>query len=241
MLHNHHVRAAAASGRAVWVALRCPAGKLLRMHASSPPGFDDALQRWNERFSQPGYLFGREPNAFLVQQSARLVPRARLLCVADGEGRNSTWLAARGHEVTAFDLSPVAVNKAQALAAELGVSVEYQISGTDTWAWSAAQYDAVVAIFIQFAAPAQRAALFAGMWQTLKPGGLLLIQGYTPKQLQYRTGGPQQLDHLYTAELLRELLPEAHWLELREHDAVLGEGSAHRGPSALIDAVARKP
>jgi SAM-dependent methyltransferase len=211
------------------------------MHAASPPDADDALQRWNERFSQPGYLFGREPNAFLVTQSARLASHARLLCVADGEGRNSTWLAARGYEVSAFDLSPVAVNKARALAAELGVSVEYQIASAGTWTWSAAQYDAVAAIFVQFAAPAQRAALFAGMWQTLKRGGLLLIQGYTPKQLQYRTGGPQQLDHLYTADLLRELLPQAQWLELREHDAVLGEGSAHRGLSALIDAVARKP
>jgi SAM-dependent methyltransferase len=237
---NHHSCSTAAAG-VPRIVLRRAAGKLAGMHTPSAPASDDALQHWNERFSQPGYLFGREPNAFLVQQSARLAPRSRVLCVADGEGRNSTWLAARAHEVTAFDLSPVAVQKAQALAAAQGVPVEYLISGAGTWTWTEAKYDAVAAIFIQFAPPALRTALFAGMWQTLKPGGLLLIQGYTPKQLQYRTGGPGQLDHLYTPDLLRELLPEAQWLELREHDAVLGEGSAHRGPSALIDAVARKP
>lgn len=217
------------------------AGKLPLMQTSAPAGFNDALQRWNERFSQPGYLFGREPNAFLVKQAARLPAHSRVLCVADGEGRNSTWLAAQSHTVSAFDLSPVAVQKARTLAAERGLSIDYHVAGTDTWAWTAAQYDAVVAIFIQFAAPVQRAALFAGMWQTLKPGAVLLIQGYTPKQLQYRTGGPGELDHLYTADLLRELLPQAQWLELLEHEAVLGEGCAHRGPSALIDAIARKP
>ncbi len=222
------------------IARRRAPGKLVPMTPSAPQGFNDALERWNERFSQPGYLFGLEPNAFLVKQSERLRPRSRVLCVADGEGRNSTWLAAQGHEVSAFDLSPVAVHKARALAAERGLSIDYHVAGTDTWDWAAEQYDAVAAIFIQFAPPAQRPALFAGMWRTLKPGGLLLIQGYAPKQLEYGTGGPGRLDHLYTADLLRELLPQAQWLELAEHEAVLAEGSGHRGRSALIDAVARK-
>lgn len=210
------------------------------MATSSSQGFNDALERWNRRFSQPGYLFGLEPNAFLVRQGKQLRPGSRVLCVADGEGRNSTWLAAQGHRVSAFDVSPVAVEKARALAAERGVSVDYHVAGTDTWDWGAEQYDAVAGIFIQFASPDQRRALFAGMWQTLKHGGLLLIQGYTPKQLEYRTGGPGRLDHLYTADLLRELLPQAQWLELTEYEAVLAEGSGHLGRSALIEAVARK-
>ena len=216
------------------------AGKLPVMRPPPPAGFDDALERWNERFSQPGYLFGLAPNAFLVRQSTRLRPGSRVLCVADGEGRNSTWLAARSHEVTAFDLSPVAVGKARALAAERGVAVDYHVAGADTWDWAPGAYDAVAAIFIQFASPAQRPPLYAGMWRTLKPGGLLLIQGYTPKQLEYGTGGPGRLDHLYTAEMLRELLPQAQWLELTAHEADLTEGGGHRGRSALIDAVACK-
>jgi SAM-dependent methyltransferase len=222
------------------IAPKSAAGKLRVMRPPPPAGFDDALERWNERFSQPGYLFGLAPNAFLVRQSARLRPGSRVLCVADGEGRNSTWLAARGHEVTAFDLSPVAVDKARSLAAERGVAVDNHVAGTDTWEWAPAEYDAVAAIFIQFASPAERPSLYAGMWRTLKPGGLLLIQGYTPKQLEYGTGGPGRRDHLYTADLLRELLPQAQWLELTEHEAELTEGGGHRGRSALIDAVARK-
>lgn len=210
------------------------------MSTSDTQGFNDALERWNERFAQPGYLFGLEPNGFLRRQSARLRPGSRILCVADGEGRNSTFLAAQGHAVTAFDLSPLAVEKARALAAQRGVAVDYHVAGTDTWEWAAAQYDAVVAIFIQFAAPAERQALFAGMWRTLRHDGLLLIQGYTPRQLEYRTGGPGKLEHLYTADLLRELLPRAQWLELTEHEAVLAEGGGHHGRSALLDAVARK-
>ncbi len=211
------------------------------MTPSAPHGFNDALVQWNERFSRPGYLFGLEPNAFLVRQGARLARSSRVLCVADGEGRNSTWLAAQGHVVSAFDVSSVAVEKARTLAGQRGLAIDYQVAGVDTWEWEAQQYDAVAAIFIQFASPAQRPALFAGMWRTLKSGGLLLIQGYTPKQLEYGTGGPGRLEHLYTAEMLRELLPEAQWLELAEHEAELAEGSAHRGRSALIDAVARKP
>lgn len=210
------------------------------MKATTSPEFNDGLQRWNERFAQPGYLFGLEPNAFLVRQGARLRPGSRVLCVADGEGRNSTWLAAGGHEVRAFDLSPVAVDKARALAAERGLSVDYHVAGVDTWDWAAEQYDAVAAIFIQFASPAQRPGLFAGMWRTLKRDGLLLIQGYAPKQLEYGTGGPGRLEHLYTIEMLRELLPQAQWLELAEHEADLTEGNGHRGRSALVDAVAQK-
>lgn len=201
----------------------------------------EALERWNQRFSEPGYLFGPEPNAFLVRHGPRLPHHAEVLCVADGEGRNGTWLAAQGHRVTTFDLSPVAVAKARSLATERRVTIEHHVAGIEGWDWAPQRYDAVVAIFIQFASAQQQGPLFAGMWRTLKPGGLLLIQGYTPRQLEYRTGGPAQREQLYTPEHLRELLPQAQWLEMNEHEADLAEGSAHRGRSALIDAVACKP
>jgi len=209
--------------------------------APAAPGFTDARATWDARFSRPGLLFGAEPNAFLVREAARLPRASRVLSVADGEGRNSLWLAEQGHAVTAFDLSPIAVDKARRWAAERGVSVAFHVAGVDDWDWAPDRFDAVVAIFVQFADPALRQRLFDGMWRTLQPGGLLLVQGYTPKQLDYRTGGPGRLDHLYTPELLRALLPEAEWLVLREHEATLQEGAGHAGRSALIDAVARKP
>ena len=212
--------------------------------ATTPPaaaGFTDARATWDARFAQPGLLFGAEPNAFLAREAGRLAPASRVLSVADGEGRNSLWLAEQGHAVTDFDLSPIAVDKARRWAAERGTTVDLHVAGVDDWAWTPDQFDAVVAIFVQFADPALRQRLFDGMWRTLQPGGLLLLQGYTPKQLDYRTGGPGRLDHLYTPDLLRSLLPAADWLVLREHEATLHEGAGHAGRSALIDAVVRKP
>jgi len=207
----------------------------------SQPGFADPRANWDARYSKPGFLFGEQANAFLQREAVRLRPASRVLSVADGEGRNALHLAACGHAVTAFDISPVAQAKAADWARQRGVAVDYRLSAIEDWHWQPQAFDAVVAIFVQFAAPAPRAALFAGMWQTLKPGGLLLVQGYTPKQLDYRTGGPDKIEHLYTSQLLRELLPQAEWLLLREHESALAEGSGHVGMSALLDAVARKP
>lgn len=209
--------------------------------SSKDSEFTDARAKWDERFSTPGRWFGDQPNIFLQREAARLRPGASVLSVADGEGRNAIHLAEQGYRVTAFDLSPVAVEKARLWAAERGAQVAFEVGDVDTWSWAPAAFDAVAAIFVQFAGPAMRERMFAGMWRTLKPGGLLLVQGYTPKQLEYRTGGPGRLDHLYTARMLRELLPDAQWLLLSEHEQTLAEGKGHAGRSALIDAVARKP
>ena len=163
----------------------------------------------------------------------------RALCVADGEGRNSVWLAEQGLDVSAFDFSPVGVDKARRLAAKRGVTVSYEVASVYDWQWPQAAFDVVAAIFVQFADPAMRSFLFERMVRALKPGGLLLVQGYTPKQLEYRTGGPSRLENLYTADLLREAFKELEILELREYEAELGEGAAHAGRSAVIDLVAR--
>jgi SAM-dependent methyltransferase len=199
------------------------------------------LERWNGRFSAPEYIFGTEPNRFLASQKHRLRAGQRALCVADGEGRNSVWLAEQGLEVSAFDFSPVGVAKARRLAAARGVQVHYEVAGVYDWAWPEAGFDLVAAIFVQFADPAMRSFMFERMARALKPGGLLLVEGYTPKQLEYKTGGPSSLENLYTAGLLREAFGGLEILELREYEAELGEGAAHAGRSAVVDLVARKP
>jgi SAM-dependent methyltransferase len=164
----------------------------------------------------------------------------RVLAVADGEGRNSVWLAQQGYEVDAFDIADIGVEKARKLASTSGVSVNFQVSSAEEWSWQSEQYDAVVAIFIQFADPDTRAVLFANMIKTLKPGGILLLQGYTPKQLDYKTGGPPLLSHLYTEDLLRDAFKEMEILDLKLYEDVLQEGSQHAGQSALVGMVARK-
>ncbi len=196
---------------------------------------------WNQRFADEGYVFGREPNEYLRANAPLLPPGGRVLCVADGEGRNSVWLARQGLNVEAFDISAVGVEKARRLAADAGVSVEFTVAECDTWAWSVEKHDVVVAIFVQFADPAMRARLFASMVHALKPGGVLILQGYAPKQLDYKTGGPGELSHLYTADLIRESFKTLHTVELVEYEAELNEGARHAGRSALLGFVARKP
>lgn len=203
--------------------------------------FENPKGTWDERFAKPGYLFGTAPNAFLAREAWRIPRHGRVLCVADGEGRNSVWLAQQGLEVTAFDFSPVALDKARRLAAERGVRVRYELASVEDWRWPAGEFDVVVAIFIQFVVPAARRVLFERMSAALRPGGLLLVEGYTPAQLKYGTGGPKQVDQLYTEELLRQSFGALEIVELRAYEAELNEGTRHTGMSAVIDLVARKP
>jgi SAM-dependent methyltransferase len=198
------------------------------------------LERWNERYRAPDYIFGTAPNRFLAAQAARLRRGQRALCVADGEGRNGVWLAEQGLKVTAFDFSPIGVDKARKLAASRGVQVRYDVSTVYDWSWPAAAFDVVAAIFVQFADPPMRTFMFERMARALVPGGILLVEGYTPKQLEFATGGPKQPDQLYTEELLRRDFAQLEILELRQYEAELDEGSRHRGLSAVIDLVAAK-
>lgn len=206
----------------------------------SPP-FPDAAQTWNRRFEGEEFLFGTVPNAWLTEHAGLWRPGQRVLCVADGEGRNSVFLAKRGCAVDAFDIAAAGVAKARRLALEAGVTVNYAVADCDGFDWKAEHYDGVAAIFVQFADPPMRERLFANLVRCLKPGGLLVLQGYTPRQLEYKTGGPPFLSHLYTPELLRGAFAGMEVLELREYEAMLAEGQGHNGRSALIGLVARKP
>ena len=204
------------------------------------PAFPDPAGTWNRRFAADGFLFGTEPNAWLRDHAGVWQPGQRVLSVADGEGRNSVWLAKRGLRVDAFDIAEVGVEKARRMAAEQGVSVNFSVADCDGFAWPEAAYDGVAAIFVQFADPAMRTRLFAHIRRSLKPGGTLVLQGYTPRQLEYRTGGPPFESHLYTPALLREALAAMDIVELRDYEADLAEGSGHHGRSALIGLVARQ-
>lgn len=196
---------------------------------------------WDARYQGENYRFGEAPNTFLVRETARLAPRSSVLAVADGEGRNSVWLAKNGHDVRAFDVSRVALQKARRLASEAGVSVAFDEIDLTTWTWPEARYDAIVAIFIQFAGPDLRGRIFEGMKRALKPGGLVLMQGYRPEQIAYGTGGPPVAENMYDEALLKAAFGDFEILALSAYDAEIHEGAGHGGMSALIDLVARKP
>lgn len=204
------------------------------------PRFSNPEETWSKRFSCDEYIFGTEANHFLIHCQDALHPGMRALVVADGEGRNSVWLAEQGLITTAFDISPIGVNKARKLAQQKNVDVNFVVADCDHFDWAPAYYDAVVAIFVQFADPEMRARLFSNMIHALKPGGVLILQGYSPAQLEYKTGGPQDIAHLYTEELLRDSFSSLDIRELRFYDEVLNEGTQHAGRSALVGMLAYK-
>lgn len=199
------------------------------------------MNRWNERYAGEDFLFGTAPNAFLAAQRARLPQHGAALAVADGEGRNGVWLAEQGLDVLAVDASDVALAKSRRLAAERGVRMAWELADLLSWDFGRERFDVIAAIFIQFADPALRARLFTGMSAALKPGGVLLLEGYRPEQLAYGTGGPSEVANLYTEAMLREAFADLRIEYLAAYDAEIHEGSGHRGMSALIDLVARKP
>lgn len=203
--------------------------------------FTDATQFWNERFNQEEFIFGKEPNEYLVEQTSQyLKPNASVLCIADGEGRNGVWLAKQGMRVTGFDVSDIALVKAKQFAKDNEVNIEYSLCDTDGFDWKTNSYDAIIAIFIQFADPEMRVRIFKHVHQALKPGGIFILQGYTPKQLEYKTGGPSLIEHLYTEEMIRELSHDFEILDLQCYEKELSEGARHTGMSALLGMVAKK-
>ncbi len=196
---------------------------------------------WNTRFEREQYLFGTRPAAFLAQHAHYIPPQSRVLVPADGEGRNGVFLAKQGHRVVATDIAEKGIAKARKLAELEGVSVELHHLDLQGWRWPEASFDAVVAIFIQFAPPAFRDEIFAGMKRAVRPGGVLLLHGYTPKQLEYRTGGPPVLEQLYTEELLLSAFADFEILRIQSYEPELDEGDGHKGRSAVVDLVARRP
>jgi cyclopropane fatty-acyl-phospholipid synthase-like methyltransferase len=202
---------------------------------------DSNIEFWNGRFSSDSYVFGTQPAAFLLANAHHIRPRSRILVPADGEGRNSVYLAGLGHDVVATDIADAGLAKARRLADARGVAVEFRQLDLQGWQWPEAEFDAVVSIFIQFAPPAFRDEIFAGMKRAVRPGGLLLLHGYTPQQLEYKTGGPASVEQLYTEDLLRSAFSDCELVRLEAYERELDEGEGHRGRSAIIDLIARRP
>ena len=194
---------------------------------------------WDKRYAGSDYLFGTKPAAGLIDLEPHLVAGGKTLVVADGEGRNSVFLASRGYDVRATDYSQVAQEKAKALAKEAGVDVDFVLSDIYDAGWSDEAYDNVVAIFIQFVPPERMEEIFTALARATGEGGTLLIHGYTPEQVALGTGGPGNPDHMYTTDMLADAFSHMQITVNRAYTATLDEGRGHSGPSALIDFVAK--
>jgi 2-polyprenyl-3-methyl-5-hydroxy-6-metoxy-1,4-benzoquinol methylase len=204
---------------------------------------------WNSRYGEPGFAYGTTPNAFLASQQARLRPGMTALAVADGEGRNGVWLAEQGLDVLSVDASAVGLAKARELAAQRGVRLATEQVDLATWAWPVAHFDVVAAIYIHLPSAIRR-RVHRAMLRALKPGGLLVMEAFTPRQLsdQHPSGGPKDPDMLFTAAMLREdftgaddpALPHAAILQLDELVTELNEGKYHVGPGSVVRMLLRR-
>lgn len=194
---------------------------------------------WDERFSQVEPVYGEEANRFLRAQALGIRPGMKVLVPGDGYGRNGIWLAKQGLLVHTVDLSPVGVERARKAAQAADVQMTIEQADLSTWNWPVEEFDAVVAIFLHLP-PDVRAKVHGSMLRALRPGGIVILEAFTPAQLQYSSGGPKQVDLLYTAELLRQDFADTETLHLEEAKIQLDEGHMHRGPASVVSAVFRK-
>jgi SAM-dependent methyltransferase len=199
------------------------------------------FDRWQGRYGVQEYIFGKAPNRFLASCKPLLAGLSSALVIADGEGRNGVWLADQGLDVHSIDFSTRAKEKAEQLAKERNVRLVFETADVHAWDYPSARFDVAVEIFAQFSAPPDRLKKWTGMQRAVKPGGLIIIQGYTPKQLAFGTGGPKQIENLYTRDLLETAFRGFKDMQVIEEELELREGTAHAGMSAVIGFTARKP
>lgn len=193
---------------------------------------------WNERYNIEPYFYGKMPNDFLVSESNR-IPKGNVLCLADGEGRNSVFLARSGYQVTGVDSSQTGIDKAQKLAQEAGVEVDYQCADLADFPINPSSWDGVVSVFCHLPSKL-RQNIFRSVVNGLKPGGTLILESYAPNQLQYGTGGPKNLDLLADLESLKSDLSGLDWIVSHEIERIVMEGMGHSGPSAVIQLIGVK-
>ncbi len=195
---------------------------------------------WDERYAGGGFQFGEAPNLFLLSQAHRMRRGLRALAVGDGEGRNGVWLAEQGMEAMSVDWSGVGLAKAQALAVRRGVALSTVTADVARWTWPVAGFDVIAWIFVHLP-PEDRALASAGALRALAPGGLLLLEAFTPAQEGRRSGGPKDPSLLWSRALVERHFAGLEVLELLEGTVALDEGPRHQGLAEVVRAVLRKP
>ncbi len=193
---------------------------------------------WDERYSEEGYAYGEEANAFLAANFSAL-PIGRVLSIAEGEGRNAVFLARQGYAVTALDGSAVGLAKAQKLAQAKGVAIEIVQADLADYDFGERAWDAIVSIFCPLPS-ALRKRVHERVVAALKPGGVFLLEAYTPDQIRHGTGGGNSVDTMQTAASLASELAGLAFSHLAEVERVIIEGRYHTGLGAVVQAIARK-
>ncbi|KPK38571.1 MAG: SAM-dependent methyltransferase [Gammaproteobacteria bacterium SG8_47] len=194
---------------------------------------------WDDRYSEPGFAYGVEANDFLCQMRPR-IPPGRVLCLGEGEGRNAVHLAQHGYEVTAVDASSVGLGKARDLARERGVSIHTEHCDLADFEIEPNAWSGIVSIWCHVP-QSLRQRLHRQVVAGLAPGGVLILEAYTPAQLNWRTGGPPTTDLMMQLDELREELAGLTFEHACELERDVHEGRYHNGHSAVVQVLALKP
>lgn len=187
---------------------------------------------WDERYKAKEYAYGEEPNRFMVDELSKLTP-GKILFPGEGEGRNAVYAAGKNWQVSAFDISVEGRKKALQLANKHRVSIDYQISDYDSVAFPPDYFDCIVMIFAHIH-KSKRTAIHRKLANYLKPGGLFLMECFTKDQLAYNTGGPKNVDMLYTEDELRHDFSSFSQLRTYKTIEELDEGRFHQGDASLL-------
>ncbi|MCR2822307.1 class I SAM-dependent methyltransferase [Lederbergia panacisoli] len=193
---------------------------------------------WNERFSSEEYYYGKEPNDFLVTAQP-YIPKGNILCIAEGEGRNSVFLASKGYDVTAWDFAPSGLEKIKSLAAERSVDVKTELHDLADVTWEEEKWDAIVHIFGHFPKPIFNRTM-QGIQKSLKPNGFYVSELYTKEQIQYGTGGPGNPEFLCDPKTLLEMFTGYFIKHFFIGEVERIEGSGHTGIAHVVQSVFQK-
>ena len=193
---------------------------------------------WNNRFAAPHFIYGEMPNTFVAEMASQ-IPAGSVLCLAEGEGRNAVHLATLGHRVTAVDQSEAGLAKARRLAVARGVAIETVLADLGNFTIEPGVWSGIVATFAHLP-PMIRRQVHAQAVRGLRPGGLFVLEAYTPAQLAFDTGGPKSLELLMTLAGLRDELAGLELLIGREIEREVIEGNGHTGRGAVVQILARR-
>ncbi len=190
---------------------------------------------WNKRYNNKTYAYGTKANDFLVSMIDRL-PAGKILCLAEGEGRNAVWLAEQGNEVTAVDASDIGLLKAEKLAKAQGVKITTVHADLADYDIGTQQWDAIISIFCHLP-PDLRQDVHRRCVKGLRDKGMLLLEAYTPLQLEYKTGGPPVAEMMMNMKSLNSELIGLEFLHLQECVREIHEGEFHNGTGAVLEEI----
>lgn len=194
---------------------------------------------WDDRYNTDAFVYGTQPNEFLVE-AADTIPKGHVLCLAEGEGRNAVYLAGLGYEVVAVDASAVGLEKAQVLATDREVNLHVEVADLNEYEIKPESWEGIVSIFCHLPSE-QRPALHKKVIEGLKPGGVFILEAYTPAQLEHGTGGPPTADMMPTLAELKEAFARLDFKHAKELEREIHEGELHKGLGAVVQLIARKP